>query len=392
MPTYGRPDFVEESIAFFLAQDYPRKELIIINDCPGQTFTGHFPDVVIINLPDRCPSLGEKRNLGIEMARGDLIAVWDDDDIYLPWRLSFSVRRIRELNSILYCPSEYWYYTGSEILSESRSHLDWIYHPLLIFAKETWRAVGGYPLQTLHEDTVFCRKVFQQFEISWQTDDVPRWQRSMILRVKSKYRHTSIDGGLQPPDTQPRNILLNPCPLRDRSLREGMESLIHRNSDEQQNRALSAEARKAWPGVCENGQRTWLDHCDLTDAKVGYGELGRDGRLGYESKRVEINGEFRIHSLSAHAPSSMKFAMDGRYTHFCCQVALNDDVPIEATTADFFVFADKRLVASALNIGSGNVPRQIAADIRGARELELVVEHHQSDCCHAVWVDPILVN
>ena len=87
MPTYGRPDFVEESIAFFLAQDYPRKELIIINDCPGQTFTGHFPDVVIINLPDRCPSLGEKRNLGIEMARGDLIAVWDDDDIYLPWRL-----------------------------------------------------------------------------------------------------------------------------------------------------------------------------------------------------------------------------------------------------------------------------------------------------------------
>ncbi len=36
MPTYGRPDFVAQSVAMFLAQDYAEKELIILNDCPGR--------------------------------------------------------------------------------------------------------------------------------------------------------------------------------------------------------------------------------------------------------------------------------------------------------------------------------------------------------------------
>ncbi|WP_159462607.1 glycosyltransferase [Caballeronia glebae] len=31
MPTYGRPAYVDEAVAMFLAQDYPNKELIIVN-------------------------------------------------------------------------------------------------------------------------------------------------------------------------------------------------------------------------------------------------------------------------------------------------------------------------------------------------------------------------
>ncbi|MGL5097100.1 MAG: glycosyltransferase family 2 protein, partial [Planctomycetia bacterium] len=133
MPTYGRPDYVAESIAMFLAQDYPAKELIILNDCAGQTLLGDFPDVRIFNCESRWPTLGEKRNAAIERAQGKYIAVWDDDDVYMPWRLSYSMRRIDELNAPLYCPAEYWAYWGGEDLHDNQAVLEWIYHPLVIF-------------------------------------------------------------------------------------------------------------------------------------------------------------------------------------------------------------------------------------------------------------------
>ena len=76
MPTFGRPDYVAESISMFLAQDYPAKELIILNDCCGQTLLGKFPGVRIINATSRWATLGEKRNAAIELASGEFIAVW----------------------------------------------------------------------------------------------------------------------------------------------------------------------------------------------------------------------------------------------------------------------------------------------------------------------------
>jgi glycosyltransferase involved in cell wall biosynthesis len=39
-------------------------------------------------------SIGAKRNLGCEAARGEIIAHWDDDDYSAPGRLEDQVRRI----------------------------------------------------------------------------------------------------------------------------------------------------------------------------------------------------------------------------------------------------------------------------------------------------------
>jgi hypothetical protein len=38
--------------------------------------------------------IGDKQNAAVGLARGELIAPWDDDDISLPWRLSLSVERL----------------------------------------------------------------------------------------------------------------------------------------------------------------------------------------------------------------------------------------------------------------------------------------------------------
>jgi glycosyl transferase family 2 len=91
--TYARPKHIlEEAVYSFLNQDYAGdKELLILNDFDRATIEFAHPQVTIVNLATRFHSLGEKRNAAAALCRYDLLAVWDDDDIFLPHRLSFSV-------------------------------------------------------------------------------------------------------------------------------------------------------------------------------------------------------------------------------------------------------------------------------------------------------------
>jgi len=70
--TYNRSPqhqwLLEEAVESFLRQDYSEKELIILNDCPGQELVCDAPGVVVINIPRRFHSHGEKLNAGIALA------------------------------------------------------------------------------------------------------------------------------------------------------------------------------------------------------------------------------------------------------------------------------------------------------------------------------------
>jgi glycosyltransferase involved in cell wall biosynthesis len=87
--TYKRPTQLARLIACFLAQDYPDRELVILDDA-GQYDNQQGDRWRLVSVPERFASLGEKRNAAVEMVSEDTdaIAVWDDDDTYLPWALS----------------------------------------------------------------------------------------------------------------------------------------------------------------------------------------------------------------------------------------------------------------------------------------------------------------
>lgn len=92
MPTTGsRREFIAPAIRTFLAQDYPAKELIIVDEPRPAAPLEHDaqgPHVHLVTLDTYlCASIGAKRNLGIALARGDLICLWDDDDYFGPQRL-----------------------------------------------------------------------------------------------------------------------------------------------------------------------------------------------------------------------------------------------------------------------------------------------------------------
>jgi hypothetical protein len=92
MPTANRRRFVPAAIGMFLAQDYPDKELVILDNGEDavEDLVPPRPELRYIRSRQR-RTLGAKRNEACEAARGDIIAHWDDDDWYAPWRLSYQV-------------------------------------------------------------------------------------------------------------------------------------------------------------------------------------------------------------------------------------------------------------------------------------------------------------
>ena len=88
MPTANRRRFVPAAIAQFIAQGRDDAELLILDD--GTDPVGDLvpPDPRLRYFREAAGrSLGDKRNRLCELARGEIIVHWDDDDWHAPDRL-----------------------------------------------------------------------------------------------------------------------------------------------------------------------------------------------------------------------------------------------------------------------------------------------------------------
>jgi predicted O-methyltransferase YrrM len=97
MPTADRRAFIPQAIRHFLRQDYPSRELIILDD-GADNIAGLIPhdDRIRYLRLDRKLSMGVKHNMACEMARGEIIVHWDDDDWFSPQRISYQVCELQE--------------------------------------------------------------------------------------------------------------------------------------------------------------------------------------------------------------------------------------------------------------------------------------------------------
>jgi hypothetical protein len=138
------------------------------------------------------------------------------------------------------------------------------------------------------------------------------------------------------------------------------------------------------------GAPVWVDDLVPAEARVGYGELGSRGGLQYEDGQVIAQGVAYGHALSTHGPARVVYELDGTARAFRAAVALNDDVAGRNTHAHFLVRVDGRLAAQESYVVPGEPPRALAADVTGARTLELLVLTTRWEYCHAVWLDPRL--
>ena len=92
IPTYNRRHILPRTIASVLNQDEPDFELIVVDDCSPddtQTYLASLTDPRIRTVvPARNGGTAAARNVGLEAARAAVVALLDDDDEYLPRRLS----------------------------------------------------------------------------------------------------------------------------------------------------------------------------------------------------------------------------------------------------------------------------------------------------------------
>lgn len=93
MVTANRAEIARRAVRCFLDQTWLNRELVIVDDGEQDysTVLSTIPaDRLIYRRIDKSPAnnLGKLRNLSLDLARGDLVAQWDDDDWYHPDRLA----------------------------------------------------------------------------------------------------------------------------------------------------------------------------------------------------------------------------------------------------------------------------------------------------------------
>lgn len=120
-PTFGRLNLLNESVESFLRQDYKGpKELVVYNDCPWMELEFGHPEVTVVNLPFRFPSLGDKLNSLHNISAGDVLINWPNDDIFLPWSISTTLAKLPRRKC--FAGSGYWYSEYNEIRKFVRAH------------------------------------------------------------------------------------------------------------------------------------------------------------------------------------------------------------------------------------------------------------------------------
>jgi hypothetical protein len=176
-PTYARPPayqhLLEERVESFLRQeDYPNRELVILSDCfeqelrleeegkqriipvPLGTVRERYYDngVRIVNWPNgRFPSLGEKYNALVNLAKGVLLMPAEDDDLHLPHAIRQAVTMLGDFEmwkgpQVIYWPSD-----SPPIFKHSVG----VRHHASIFRRSAWEKVGGYPPVSGAQDAAF---------------------------------------------------------------------------------------------------------------------------------------------------------------------------------------------------------------------------------------------
>jgi glycosyltransferase involved in cell wall biosynthesis len=144
MPTHNRRELVPQAIRQFLRQDWPNAELIVVDDGTDKVADLIPPDPRIRYLAlDERRTVGAKRNLACEAARGEIILHWDDDDWMADWRIRHQAEHLLSSGADLSgLPRIYFHEpaTGGtwEFTSPAR-HQRWVAGATFCYRKDLWR-------------------------------------------------------------------------------------------------------------------------------------------------------------------------------------------------------------------------------------------------------------
>lgn len=155
--TYGRPGILEEAVESFLRQDYEGvKELVVLNDFEDQNLKFDHPEVKVINIAQRFNSVGEKRNACASLSSHEHLFVWDDDDIFLPNRISYTISKMTDPQengawADFFKPSKAFVFMNGRISYITEN----LFHSGGAWTRKLFDSIKGYAHIGSGEDAVF---------------------------------------------------------------------------------------------------------------------------------------------------------------------------------------------------------------------------------------------
>jgi glycosyltransferase involved in cell wall biosynthesis len=96
IPCFNREAFVGEAIESALAQDWPHKEVIVVDDGSTDGSAGvcrKFGSLIVF-VQQENRGVSAARNLGLQLAQGDMFAFLDSDDLWLPGKISAQMEQM----------------------------------------------------------------------------------------------------------------------------------------------------------------------------------------------------------------------------------------------------------------------------------------------------------
>jgi glycosyltransferase involved in cell wall biosynthesis len=205
-PSYNQGQFLEQTILSVLGQDYPNLEYIIIDggstDNSVEIIKKYAPRLKYWHSePDKGQS--HAINKGFSIAKGDILAWLNSDDMYLPGILNKIASIVNTDNSGIYfgdCihfnhQADELFCFGSKIASACQTQnllvCDYIIQPSSFWTRKTWQKVGK-----LNEDSHFG------FDWEWfiraKLDEVPFYPiKSPLAIYRIHDAHKSGTGGVK---------------------------------------------------------------------------------------------------------------------------------------------------------------------------------------------------
>lgn len=161
MPTADRQEFIPRALKYFLDQDYPFKELIIIDD--GKTpILPLLPNLYSVRYfyLNTSHVIGAKRNIACGKAAGSIIIHWDDDDWYAPNWISYQVNTLLNSEADICGLSHVQFYSRKEnrlyFTKNINAKKHWLAGATLAYQKKFW---NKHPFKNIQigEDDFFIR-------------------------------------------------------------------------------------------------------------------------------------------------------------------------------------------------------------------------------------------
>ena len=166
MPTCNRQGLIPVALKCYLSQDWPDKELVVIDDGAVKVeglVKQLVPDAVYLYLAEK-QVIGVKRNLACEAAGGEVICHFDDDDWSAAGRVRDQVMRLLESGKQMTGYHSITYWDGTKAYRYVSAVPQYAVGTTMCYQKSFWD-INRFPAKNYAEDNALVYKARDESQL-----------------------------------------------------------------------------------------------------------------------------------------------------------------------------------------------------------------------------------